>query len=131
MRSGNALKKEENPSLGKAGEEAAVAHLLNNGYTILEQNWRMNHLELDIVAMKDDTLVVVEVKTRDNTDHNEPEDAVDRKKVRHIVIATDAYVKQQNWEMDIRFDIITAVGKPGEFVINHIEDAFYPPMFGR
>ena len=91
--------------LGKAGEDAAVDCLAAKGYTILERNWRRN------------------------TDYNEPQDAVDEKKIRHIVRAADAYLKTCEVEGDVRFDIITAVGEEGNFRVEHIEDAFYPPLF--
>ncbi|MGI6814934.1 YraN family protein [Bacteroides sp. KG123] len=116
--------------LGKAGEDAVAEYLKKKGYDILHRNWRKNHLELDIVAAKDDELIVVEVKTRRNTDYIEPQDAVNRQKIRRIVIAADAYVKHFGIDAYVRFDIITAVGQPGTFRIEHIKDAFYPPMFG-
>ena len=75
-------------TLGKDGEDAAVAYLERNGYVILHRNWRKNHLELDIVAVKDELLIVVEVKTRSNTEYIEPQDAVNWQKIRHIVVAS-------------------------------------------
>ena len=69
-------------ALGKAGEDAAMAYLEHNGYTIRHRNWRKNRLELDIVAVKDEQLIVVEVKTRSNTDYVEPQDAVNWQKGR-------------------------------------------------
>ena len=71
--------------LGKAGEDAAAKYLEQNGYTIRDRNWRKNHLELDIVADKDKELIIVEVKTRSNTDYIEPQDAVNWQKIRRIV----------------------------------------------
>ena len=115
-------------ALGKAGEDAAMAYLERNGYTIRHRNWRKNRLELDIVAVKDEQLIVVEVKTRSNTDYVEPQDAVNWQKVRHIVVAA-AYIKHFSIDAPVRFDIITAVGEAGAFEIEHIKDAFYPPMF--
>ena len=76
--------------LGKAGEDAAVEYLTRKGYIIRDRNWRKNRLELDIVATKDDIIAFVEVKTRRNTDFREPHEAVDWKKIRHIVVAADA-----------------------------------------
>lgn len=116
-------------ALGKAGEDAAMAYLERNGYTIRHRNWRKNRLELDIVAVKDEQLIVVEVKTRSNTDYIEPQDAVNWQKIRHIVVAADAYMKHFGIDIPVRFDIITAVGEIGAFEIEHIKDAFYPPMF--
>ena len=73
-------------ALGKAGEDAAAAYLERNGYAIRHRNWRKNHLELDIVATKDNEVVIVEVKNRSNTQYIEPQDAVDRQKIRRTVI---------------------------------------------
>lgn len=116
-------------ALGKAGEDAAAAHLTTHGYTILHRNWHKNHLELDIVATKDNELVIVEVKTRAANTCIAPQDAVNWKKVRHIVVAADAYIKHFNIDLPVRFDIMTAIGSKDNFRIEHIENAFYPPMF--
>lgn len=115
--------------LGKEGEDAAVIYLKQNGYTIRDRNWRKNHLELDIVAFKDETLIVVEVKTRSNKDYIEPQEAVNWQKVRHIVVATDAYIKHFGIDAPVQFDIITVIGEVGSFEIEHIKKAFYPPIF--
>lgn len=116
-------------TLGKAGEEAAARYLEQNGYIIRDRNWRKNHLELDIVATKHEELIIVEVKTRSNTDYIEPQDAVNWQKIRRIVVAADAYIKHFRLDIPVRFDILTVVGEPGTFKIEHIKDAFYPPMF--
>lgn len=116
-------------ALGKAGEDAAAAYLERNGYTIRDRNWRKNHLELDIVAARDGELIIVEVKTRSNTNYIEPQDAVNWQKVRRIVVAADAYIKHFGIDAPVRFDIVTAIGDIGAFRIEHIKDAFYPPLF--
>ena len=115
--------------LGKEGEKAAIAYLIGKGYVIRHQNWRKGHLELDIVAAKDDTLVVVEVKTRRNTNFAAPEDAVNIAKIKRLVRAADTYIKFFQLDSPVRFDIITVVGTMGNFKIDHIEEAFYPPLF--
>ncbi|MDR0988586.1 MAG: YraN family protein [Prevotellaceae bacterium] len=117
--------------LGKAGEEMAVAYLERNDYVIRHRNWRKNHLELDIVAAKDNELIVVEVKTRANTDYMDPEEAVTPQKIRRIVTAADAYVKHFGLDNSVRFDIITLVGSEGAFTLHHIEDAFKIPLTTR
>lgn len=115
--------------LGKAGEDAAATYLKKHGYNICHRNWRKNHLELDIVATYADELIIVEVKTRTNTDFQEPQDAVNWKKIRNIVIAADAYIKHFCINASVRFDIITVVGEKEPFHIEHIQNAFYPPIF--
>ena len=104
--------------MGREGESEARAYLVKHGYNVLHTNWHWHHYELDIIAVKEDELIVVEVKTRSEDFLLSPEDAVDTKKIRRIVAAADAYV---------RFDIVTLIKKETGFLIDHIEDAFYAP----
>lgn len=112
--------------LGKLGEDFAVDYLVNKGYQILERNWRSGHKEIDIIALDDTTLVVVEVKTRKSDDYGEPDIAVGVTKQRMLIWAADAYVRYKNLNVDVRFDIISIVITDTEPEIEHIEDAFIP-----
>lgn len=114
--------------LGKTGEERAAEYLISQGYIIRDINWRSGKMELDLVAYRDTTLVVVEVKTRSSLDFLRPEEAVTLRKIKNIVRATDAYIRLFNIPFEVRFDIITLVGKEEPFEIEHIEDAFLPPL---
>lgn len=116
---------------GEYGEKIAMAHLREKGYVILEMNWRSNHLEIDIIAAKDNKIVFVEVKTRRNTEYSTPTSSVDRKKINNIVRAANSYIIQKDTELEPRFDIITVVGDKEPFKIEHIEEAFFPPMTHR
>ncbi|NCC09564.1 MAG: endonuclease [Bacteroidia bacterium] len=115
--------------LGKYGEEAAASYLKEQGYVIRHRNWRKGHLELDIVAAKENRLIIVEVKTRSNRVFGAPEDAVDWKKVRHTVRAADTYIKLFQIDAEVRFDIITVVGNAKAYTIEHLKEAFYSPLF--
>lgn len=115
--------------LGKEGEEEASAYLRDKGYTILHRNWHAGRKELDIVAEKDGTLVVVEVKTRRNDVFGNPEDAITPRKIRNIVASADAYIKLFAIDLLVRFDVITVVGTCPPFEIEHIEEAFLPPIW--
>jgi len=121
----------EHNVLGKEGEAAAVAYLQEKGYRILHTNWRQGSYELDIVAQTSDELVIIEVKTRSVGSMMNPEDAVTNQKIRNIVAATDFYVKYFNIDLPARFDIISIIGNSPNFAIDHIEDAFYPPVTVR
>lgn len=116
-------------TLGKEGEEAATAYLIDKGYSICHRNWRSGKKELDIVAIDRKELVVIEVKTRRDTAYGNPEDAIDNRKIRSIIASTDAYLRKYALDMPVRFDIITLVGTAPPFTIEHIEDAFYPPLW--
>lgn len=119
----------EHNELGREGEEEAAGYLADKGYTIRHRNWHCGKKELDIVAEYHNELIVVEVKTRQHTLFGNPEDAVTDKKIRRIVASTDAYLKKFALDLPVRFDIITIVGKEAPFTIEHIEDAFYPPIW--
>ena len=114
--------------LGKSGEEYAAEYLISRGYVVRDINWVSGKYELDIVAYRDSTIVVVEVKTRSSIDFAYPEEAVTEKKIRNMVRATDAYMRMFELDMEVRFDIISIVGKEPPFEIEHIEDAFVPPI---
>ena len=114
--------------LGKTGEDAAVEYLERHKYKILHRNWRRGSYELDIVACTNEELVIIEVKTRSNTSYSDPEEAVNGRKINHIISATDLYIKVFNIELPVRFDIISVIGQAPHFEIDHIEDAFYPPV---
>ena len=118
----------ENNDLGKWGEDKAAAFLVRQGYVILERDWRMGKRDLDIIALSEDqdTLVFVEVKTRKEVELQLPEEAVDIHKMRNLAIAANAYVKSNQVEQNVRFDIISVVGSENNDCIEHIEDAFNP-----
>jgi len=115
----------EHNELGKLGEELAVEFLQKNGYAILETNWTFQKAEIDIIAKKENTLAIVEVKTRSSLDFGLPQDFVKPKKIQLLVKAVNEYVISNNLDIDVRFDII-AVHKEGKsFAIEHLVDAFY------
>ena len=97
---------DEHNELGKLGEELAVEYLQKEGYTILETNWIFQKAEIDILAQKDNTLAVVEVKTRSSIDFGLPQDFVKPKKIQLLVKAVNAYVTENDLDVDVRFDII-------------------------
>lgn len=115
----------EHNELGKLGEELAVEFLRKNGYTILETNWTFQKAEVDIIAKKENTLAIVEVKTRSSLEFGLPQDFVKPKKIQLLVKAINEYVVSNNLDIEVRFDII-AVHKEGKsFAIEHLIDAFY------
>ena len=113
---------------GKEGEEDARIFLQKKGYKILHSNWRYGHYELDIVAEKDNELIIVEVKTRTSTEYELPEDAVTTKKIKRIVAAADEYIQLNDIDLPARFDIIAIYKTSKGTEIEHLEDAFYPPI---
>lgn len=110
--------------IGRRGEAWAQDYLRRQGYFVRHANWRCGHLELDLVAEKDGVLVVVEVKTRSTDYFGAPQEAVTARKMRRLVSAADAYIRQYGWSGDTRFDVITLIPAGDSFRLEHIEDAF-------
>lgn len=116
-------KKLEAEQFGQYAEEMAAREYIKRGYTILERNWRMGKIEIDIIAQKDDTLVVSEVKARKNTDE-EAISAVNFDKRRRMVRAADTYLRKCTGVVNYRFDIVACVGTIQNFQMEIYEDAF-------
>lgn len=116
--------------LGKWGEELAVAHLEGLGYAIAQRNWRHNHLEVDIIATKGRRMVFVEVKTRSSIDYD-PLQAITPRKKSLLVHAANAYLLSLKHTFEAQFDIITIIGRPGNYTLDHIPDAFIPSLTTR
>jgi len=115
--------------LGKDGEEEAVRFLLAKGYRICHRNWRSGKKELDIVAEHQGELIVVEVRTRRNQIYGTPEESINEAKIRRIVSSTDAYIRKFQIDLPVRFDIISLTGIEEPLEIEHIINAFYPPIW--
>jgi len=110
--------------LGIYGEQLAQKHLIKEGYTIRNANYRYVKYEIDIVAEKDDKIIVVEVKTRQTAEIGEPWMAVTRKKQRQIIVCADHYIQSRNITKEVRFDIISIVHNQYRSDLEHIVDAF-------
>jgi len=112
------------------GENEAAEILEKKGFRILERNWRMGHLELDLIAENRKEIVFAEVKARTSAFGNKmPEEYVDEIKRKHMVAAAKAYIKYHKIEKQPRFDIIGIIidAQTNEITYkNHLENAFLP-----
>lgn len=112
-------------NLGKKGEEKASKFLIDKGYKIVENNFRVSGVEIDIIAKKDNFLCFIEVKTRTSNDFGFPEEFVDFRKRQKIIRGAKIFsAKKPFKDFYKRFDIISVLYKNKKFEINHIENAF-------
>jgi len=93
--------------LGKKGEDLACDYLRSHRYLILERNFQKRYGELDIIALKDKSLVFFEVKTRVGHAYGKPEESVNSKKL-HEVVQTAQYYKMIHPELPdaMQIDVI-------------------------
>lgn len=111
--------------LGIIGENLACAYLVNHHYTIIERNFRKRYGELDIIVVKDKTLIVVEVKTRIGRYFGLPEESVTPRKLREVK-QTAMYYKLLHPELPdrMRIDVIAIELETDETLkaFRHIEN---------
>lgn len=85
----------------------AAKYLSEKGFTILHQNWRHSHWEVDFIASLVNTLHFIEVKTRRNRKFGYPEEDVTKKKMANLINASEEYlIANPEWKI-IQFDILS------------------------
>ena len=114
--------------LGKEGENIARMYLMQNEYEIIENNYTYKKGEIDIIAQKDDLIIFIEVKTRQSKELQDPLLSVTKKKQKQIIKTADAYIKENDIDLEARFDIISILTNKYESEIEHIDGAFYPTL---
>jgi len=95
---------------GKKYENLAARFYKQNGFDILEQNWRAGHKEIDLIVRKADLVVFVEVKSTYSRSFGHPAESVDQKKIRNLSTAAQQYLIDKTvTDCDLRFDVVTFV----------------------
>ncbi len=96
--------------IGTRGEELACSYLTDEGYSIVERNFRVSHDEIDIIAENDKYIVFAEVKTRAQTITNRrfgrPASAVDYDKQKKLLRAAHEYLRRFHPQKQPRIDVI-------------------------
>jgi len=118
--------------IGIKGEEEAAKILKKKNLSILEHNWRMGHLEVDLIAENTKEIVFVEVKARTTTYGDlQPEEYVDENKKKRMIAAANAYIKFHHVNKTPRFDIIGIIVNPETLEVtyrSHLENVFQPQV---
>jgi putative endonuclease len=115
-------------ALGVLGEALAEQHLESLGADILARNYHVDGGEADLIMLHEGDLVAVEVKTRDVTDAETPEEAVKWRKLRRVILALTTYASEADLlEMHWRVDLVAIETKDGGVQrLEHIRDIFPP-----
>ncbi len=110
---------------GKIAEDLAVDFLVKNQYKILARNFRYLKAEVDIIAEFENQIIIVEVKARNTDAFLEPQEAVNKKKIKLLISASNYFIEENNIDKEVRFDIISVLpNKQKTLEIDHIIDAF-------
>lgn len=111
--------------LGRSGEDIAAAYLERQGWIIVERNYQHRSGEIDIIARDGETLVFVEVRTRQDEDYGHPLESVVVAKQHQVSVGALHYLSRNNLlERDIRFDVVGILAGSGDPEISHVTGAF-------
>lgn len=122
------LRKQKNAAkqtVGSNGEEIAALYLSHKGYRILDHNWNLHHgCELDLVALKDNKLHFVEVKTRTSDKYGEPQIAINYHKMKNILQAIRTYRYQHaSFDTEYQIDSIAVIYRSNQdYDLTHFLD---------
>lgn len=108
-------------ALGRYGEDVAARHLTESGLVVLARNWRCREGEIDIVAREGDVLVICEVKTRRDTTHGTPVEAVTPRKADRLRILAQRWLAAHEARpRAVRFDVVAVLASgQGAAVVDH------------
>jgi putative endonuclease len=111
---------------GREAEALAAAFLEGQGYRVLARNHALRRGEVDLVAERGGVLCFVEVRSRTGDAQGGPEETVDRRKARRVVLAaTDWLEKNPAPGRDVRFDVVAVTfDAPAPPRIVHFPAAF-------
>jgi len=73
------------------GEDLACEFLKKKGFKVIERNFRKGYGEIDIVCLKEKTLVFVEVKTRTSISYGTPIEAISYYKLKSLIKTAEFY----------------------------------------
>ena len=120
------MEKQNNRKVGDVYEVLVIAYLEENGYKILEHNFRCHIGEIDIIALYQEYIVFIEVKYRKNMNHGNPLEAVTTKKQKVIGKCASYYllIHPMYQNVGVRFDVVGVHEEENTPRITHIENAF-------
>lgn len=106
--------------VGQEYEQAAARTLMDNGYEVLEFNYRCRLGEVDIIAKDGEEIVFIEVKYRSTLKYGSPFEAVDYKKQCTIKKMAQYYLYEHKLPLDtyVRFDVVGITGYNVEIIKN-------------
>jgi putative endonuclease len=112
-------------ALGRAAEDLAARWLEERGYRILDRNHALRRGEVDLVCEAAGVLCFVEVRSRTGDAFGGPEESVDRRKARRVVLAAQDWVARNgDGGRDVRFDVVAVTFGEGPPAVAHFPAAF-------
>ena len=111
--------------LGKYGEDLAAKYLNDRGYEIVDRNWRCSIGEIDLVALRNERYVFVEVKTRNGTGFGHPFEAITSSKVSRMrKLVAQWCIANEKAGVTVRLDAIAVLIIGGRVAVEHLKQVY-------
>jgi putative endonuclease len=116
-------------ALGALGERIAARWLVRDGWQVVDRRWRSGRRDLDLVAIRENVVAFVEVKTRRSTWSGGPVEAVNWRKQRELTRSAQAWIDQRGVLLApqpavFRFDVVGVVASRDGVGVCHVTAAF-------
>lgn len=113
-------------TLGRVGEDLVVKYLISKKYIILNRNYRLGHLEVDIIASLKKELVFFEVKTRHKRGLENDSESLKKGQLFKLKKAISFYCYQKKINLEkASLDLIVVMWKSGEFKLRHYKNILF------
>ena len=99
--------------IGRWGEQIAAEYLGKKGFKMLARNARTPYGEIDLICLRENYIVFVEVKTRTSQAFGYPEDSITLRKQAHMLSAAEHYLQEHEIDSEWQCDVIAVEGSPG------------------
>jgi putative endonuclease len=111
---------------GREWEAKVKIFLEQQGLKIVGKNFYTRQGEVDLIAVKGDTLIFIEVKYRNTDLYGYAEEAVNAQKIKKMYKTATKYIEKIKWQENVRFDVV-AITKNN---INWIKNSFWGDEIG-
>ncbi len=119
-----------NQKVGSVGEKLAAAYVVDTlNMEIIERNWRSRSKELDIIAIKDFNLRIIEVKSRLESSKDSIFSSLNATKLKNLTLGASFYISANNHIglNEVYFDLITVIfSEDGSHRIEYTPQFFTP-----
>jgi len=119
------MARDSTKNVGQEGENMAFYYICQQGYRVVDRNYRCPYGEIDLIAKDGETFVFIEVKSRQSTLFGQPEDAVDFKKRKKLSTVALWYLEEKKIDnYRARFDVVSILLSKQPPEIKLFRDAF-------
>jgi len=110
---------------GDRGEDLAAAFFMERGFTVVKRNWNCRAGEIDLILERSGKFHFVEIKTRRSLAFGYPEEAITRKKMHHLRLAIELYLRAmtipaKDYQIDALAILINKNGHPEYYYLENI-----------